>query len=275
MKRVASLELLRAAVVRLAPGVAPLPWTDPMPARPERLFIDDHCANCLEPLPNEEPGLYCSPLCKETAKDVRYIRRKERDPEQLEDPDILDAIHTKIAHLLGGGYDAKARRIPPGVRDLIWTRDEGKCVECGAPSEEIDHKDGSSNEPGNPQLLCSSCHRVKTALRMKPTSGEQDAWVDELYRERINPDPPVYLADGEVRWQVEWPALLAARGQRREAAVHCTPAVKRRKFTVADVKFEFIPGRPGLTPIEPSRIRDRSRRCSEPARRRTGRGYRL
>lgn len=257
MKR-SSLDRMRAAVARVAPGLAPSSWTDPVPAPPDRVFIDDHCASCLTPLPVEERGLYCSPLCKETAKDVRYIRRKERDPEQLEDPDILDAIHTRIAHLLGGGYDAKARRIPPGVRELVKSRDEGKCVQCGEAGEEIDHVDGGSNEPGNLQLLCSPCHHAKTALRVKPTSDEQNDWVDELYRDRIIPDPPVCLADDEIRWKLEWRALLTARNKRLEAAGHRKPAARRRKFSVEDVKFEFIPGRPGMTPIDPARIRERS-----------------
>lgn len=167
----------------------------------DSLFVDDHCANCLEPLAQDQQGLYCSELRSDTTKNVRYIRRKIRNPEEWENPDVQEAVRTRLAHLLAGGYHEKARRLPVETRDLVLSRDEGACVECGEPGEEIDHISGDSNDPSNLQLLCRSCHHAKTALRMRPTSAEQNAWIEKLFVERIYPDAPAYRADDDLHWR--------------------------------------------------------------------------
>ena len=60
----------------------------------------------------------------------------------------------------------KRETIPQGVKDDVWKRDEGKCVECGSNQKlEFDHiipfiKGGSSTYR-NVQLLCEPCNRKK------------------------------------------------------------------------------------------------------------------
>ena len=63
--------------------------------------------------------------------------------------------------------DARSRRIPQDVKDKVWNRDGGKCVECGTNQNlEFDHiipfSKGGANTYRNLQLLCESCNRSKS-----------------------------------------------------------------------------------------------------------------
>jgi len=184
----------------------------------DSLLIDDHCANCLEPLAQDQRSLYCSELCSDTTKDVRYIRRKIRSSEEWNAPEVREAVRTRPAHLLAGGYHEKARRIPVETRALVISRDDGACVECGESGEEIDHISGDSNEPSNLQLLCRSCHHARTALQMGPASAEQEAWIRKLFVERIYPDAPAYRADDHLHWGDIAHGLYRQRVRRLAAA---------------------------------------------------------
>jgi hypothetical protein len=182
-------------------------------ARRERYFEADCCANCLERLPDEVEGLFCSELCSQMAETMRYWRRVVRD-RRIDRPDVRDAVSTRVAHLLAGGYRKAARRLGSEVRRQVWQRDGGRCVRCGQPGDEIDHIRDDSPELGNLQLLCTNCHHAKTAERMVPASDDQSAAVDALYTTRVLPDTPALLCDDEQRWRQEWRALKKARRQR-------------------------------------------------------------
>jgi hypothetical protein len=61
----------------------------------------------------------------------------------------------------------KSRRISEEIRDSVWNRDEGKCVQCGSNENlEFDHiipfSRGGANTKRNIQLLCESCNRAKS-----------------------------------------------------------------------------------------------------------------
>lgn len=60
------------------------------------------------------------------------------------------------------------RAIPRAIRDAVWARDGGRCVECrGAEHIEFDHIHphslGGPETVDNLQLLCRRCNRAKGA----------------------------------------------------------------------------------------------------------------
>lgn len=62
----------------------------------------------------------------------------------------------------------KREHIPTDVKDMVWNRDGGKCVQCGSNERlEFDHIipfiKGGSNTYRNLQLLCEKCNREKSA----------------------------------------------------------------------------------------------------------------
>lgn len=178
-----------------------------------RAFEDDHCASCLAPLPSDVPGLYCGTLCKEVAGFVRYVRSARRG-NRLTDPDVAYAASIKLAHLYAGGYDAAAHAIPASVRAAVVSRDGGRCVQCGAPGEEIDHVGGPSPALDNLQLLCRECHRAKTAQSLRASTPEDEAARDRLFAVRVDPPIPLLLADDDEAWATKERALRAERRRR-------------------------------------------------------------
>lgn len=187
------------------------PDTTPFPDG--RAFVDDACANCMGPLPDEEDGLFCSPWCRETTKHVRYFRRVFRDG-RIHDPDVQAAVRTRLAFLPGGGYDAMSRNLSPQTREAVKTRARGICQECGKPGTDVDHIAGSSPELDNLQLLCKSCHREKTDQNLVPAPPQIRALIDQLMSDRVSPATPRLLADDEIAWASKWRELKTARRQR-------------------------------------------------------------
>jgi hypothetical protein len=66
------------------------------------------------------------------------------------------------------GTRVQREAISDAVKHHIWVRDEGRCVNCGSPTElQFDHVIplalGGSNELANLQLLCAVCNRRKGA----------------------------------------------------------------------------------------------------------------
>ncbi|WP_405211826.1 HNH endonuclease [Dokdonia sp. Asnod2-E02] len=64
--------------------------------------------------------------------------------------------------------EKRSRYISQSVKDKVWNRDNGKCVECGSNLLlEFDHiipfAKGGSNTYRNIQLLCEPCNRLKSA----------------------------------------------------------------------------------------------------------------
>lgn len=179
----------------------------------DRYFQDDHCANCLEPLPEDEDALYCSSWCNDIASNVRYQRRVLRDG-RIERPDVREAVATRNAFMLIGGYASLGRTLSTSTRAEVKTRDGGRCQKCGKPGVEIDHIDGSSGDLENLQLLCSDCHKAKTAENMVPASAESRAILQAFMLARVIPDEPRLLADDEAQWEKVWRGLKTARKKR-------------------------------------------------------------
>ncbi len=61
----------------------------------------------------------------------------------------------------------RQRHIPQDVKDQVWRRDQGRCVQCGSNKElEFDHiipfSRGGASSYRNVQLLCETCNRRKS-----------------------------------------------------------------------------------------------------------------
>lgn len=61
----------------------------------------------------------------------------------------------------------RSRRISQNVKDKVWNRDGGVCVNCGSMENlEFDHiipfSKGGANTYRNIQLLCEQCNRQKS-----------------------------------------------------------------------------------------------------------------
>lgn len=212
----------------------------------DRFFADDHCANCLKPLPEGVEGLFCSSWCAEISAAVRYQRATGRDG-RFDRADVRWAVQVQNAFLLGGGYQALGRDLDTGTHLQVKTRDDGKCRLCGKAGTEIDHIDGSSADLDNLQLLCSDCHRAKTAESLVPALPEEQAQLVGMYLTRVVPDVPTLLADDESEWRHRWRGLKKARKQRfldelKEAGIEVS-GIKARSEMI-DARDNWVPPAP-------------------------------
>jgi HNH endonuclease len=189
------------------------------------------CASCNAW--HENRGPFCGDYCKAVAEFVRNSRKWIREPARQSDPQHLYALQVRLAMLnsahLGRGsvYDEKARRLSPAQKAAIRERDGDTCVLCGQPGAEIDHIEGSSDDPANLQLLCRDCHHAKTGESIKPITGAADrsalaAFHAELGR-RVDAPEPLRACDNEQAWSTAWrrwpdlpPGALAYDGRLAE-----------------------------------------------------------
>lgn len=179
-----------------------------------RLFEPDSCADCFAELPSERRNqLFCSDQCRDRAKLARYWREVRQDG-RIEREDVRDALMLRAAFMLSGGYPSSERRITNTTRAAVKERDGGRCVQCGAPGTEIDHVAGSSSDLSNLQLLCTGCHRDKTAASLVPATAESQAILKAFERERVLPTVPVLFCDDNVNWEVLESQLRSERIKR-------------------------------------------------------------
>lgn len=91
---------------------------------------------------------------------------------QVENIKALDAVLCGLVRkhkfMLSESYSStKTRHIPDDVKRLVWDRDCGRCVRCGADDylefdHIIPHAKGGANTFGNVQLLCRRCNLQKS-----------------------------------------------------------------------------------------------------------------
>jgi hypothetical protein len=175
------------------------------------IFEAGRCANCDAAVSLASP-LYCSELCSQTAKTIRYIRNKIADG-RADDPDVWEAVEMKIASVLGGGYPAKARQVPDQLRRTTMERDNFTCRLCGATATEIDHIAGSSNDANNLRALCKPCNMRLAHAKFQPTDAAGTANAAEIWR-RIDAETPERLCDDGGSWSGLWRKL---KGQALDA----------------------------------------------------------
>jgi hypothetical protein len=179
------------------------------------------CASCSAACPGRGP--FCGSYCKALAEFVRLCRRWLREPAKQADPQYPYALQVRLAFLhsarIGHGqvYDKQARHLTHVQKAAIRERDSGLCVKCGKPGAEIDHINGSSDDPSNLQFLCLDCHHAKTRQAMTAITDPADrAAIAALHAElahRINSPAPCRACDNEQTWANawrSWPAITAA-----------------------------------------------------------------
>ena len=71
------------------------------------------CLNCDQPIDGAK--LFCSSLCRQTAKTVRYARAVQTDG-RIARADVAEAVRIKIGSILGGGYPDQERRLSEAKR---------------------------------------------------------------------------------------------------------------------------------------------------------------
>jgi hypothetical protein len=176
------------------------------------------CANCGVALNHEHPALFCCDPCRDTAKNIRYFRRCYREG-RIADPDVLKALHTRMAFQVGGGYDAKARHLDTETRQAVLADNSGLCWACNAaPATQVDHISGPSSDRANLQGLCVTCHDIKTNQSMVPMTDEDKARRD-AFMVLVNRPEPLMSAHDELTWDAKWRARLAETRQ-WAASVH-------------------------------------------------------
>lgn len=109
-------------------------------------------------------------------EDILYsykIFKEKYYPEIRPDIDLLQRVEEAKAYELQKEAENEmtearlSRNIPQNIKNMVWKRDEGKCVECGSNEFlEFDHivpfSKGGANTVRNLQLLCSKCNKKKS-----------------------------------------------------------------------------------------------------------------
>jgi uncharacterized protein YozE (UPF0346 family) len=136
------------------------------------LFVLD--ADCLRKY-KQFDEMASRPLLDVTRVDLEQLVEKEEfnewDTERLvETLKLWGALPQNFGGESEVQSDGKRRRqgIPREVKNAVWRRDRGCCVECGSKEHLeydhiIPHSKGGSDTERNIQLLCMKCNREKHA----------------------------------------------------------------------------------------------------------------
>lgn len=191
---------------------------------PDKVRVEVVCANCdrtFTATGARSPGyIFCAPLCRETAKHVRWARRHYFGGT-IDHPDIAEALRTRIAFVLSGGYPEQARRVPPAVREQVLTRSGGKCQRChrrfetgpdaGDRRATIQHLHGSSNDLENLRAWCSRCNTRDVQSRMRPVTDPAKLKLARAFTRRYTSKRPTRACDDQRRWENAWRTIARRR----------------------------------------------------------------
>lgn len=137
----------------------------------EIFILDAECLNKYK----QFDEMASRPLSGITRLDLLNLVEKEEiselDTERLEETlKLWGALPQNFGGENNVQPDGKRRRqgIPREVKNAVWRRDRGCCVECGSKEHLeydhiIPHSKGGSDTERNIQLLCMKCNRAKHA----------------------------------------------------------------------------------------------------------------
>ncbi len=129
------------------------------------------------------------PVCFVVAGERAYWRFGDRwfwDNEGLNAEEVYTLIVTRDQHRQASISRAQSTvamaqeptpvvrgAIPENLKQLVWTRDQGRCRQCGSNAElQFDHvipwSMGGGTTPANIQVLCGPCNRRKGASVASP-----------------------------------------------------------------------------------------------------------
>lgn len=91
---------------------------------------------------------------------------------------------------------ARRKHVKKAVREAVWERDGGACVECGSSDVQLEHElpDWLGGAPSveNLRLLCVACHKVKTRRDVKIIAkAKRQRRYHETGRSRARKGPPM------------------------------------------------------------------------------------
>jgi hypothetical protein len=97
-----------------------------------------------------------------TKEEARLLVQKKYEAERSE----VDFLKSR-SDQTSSNSESGREHIPERIRNEVWRRDGGKCVECGSVFNlEFDHvipvAKGGSNTARNLRILCESCNRRKS-----------------------------------------------------------------------------------------------------------------
>jgi endogenous inhibitor of DNA gyrase (YacG/DUF329 family) len=184
---------------------------------PWKVQVDVACLNCDRVFTaagsRAASYLFCSESCKQVAKNVRWARRRLADGT-IDRPDIAEALRTRIAFMLSGGYPERARRVPPATRQQVIARSGGKCENCGQPFLSgpdagdrrltIQHVRGSSNDLANLRAFCSRCNTLDMQSRQRPVTDPAKLKQARAFERRYRSKRPTRACDDERHWRSVW-----------------------------------------------------------------------
>ena len=178
--------------------------------------VEFQCLNCDKKFRSGKLAkLYCSELCKQEAKFIRYARACFRDG-RIEKPDVLEAIQIRLAFIMGEGYSERDRYLPKSLRKKVFQKHDGQCAICGNPATDIDHINDSSDNIENLQLLCTTCHNEKTKagfIEITPEVENYDKFMEKRKKifSRIEIEIPLKICDDDINWNSIYKKELSER----------------------------------------------------------------
>jgi 5-methylcytosine-specific restriction endonuclease McrA len=130
----------------------------------------------------QPPSRYAAVLHSSVPPDgrtIRYIRNCHGDGRDRR-PDVQEAIRTRIAMVLSGGYPERERRLAEKIRAEVLERAGGRCEQCGRVLDfdgstgdqdamaTIQHVMGNSSDLSNLKAWCWRCNMddAQNSLRL-------------------------------------------------------------------------------------------------------------